>query len=192
MSSGGIIALARHMAVTFDDLGIAYVLGGSVASTMLGEPRSTVDVDIALSLPDDASDALLERLAVDFYVPMSVARAAIAAKDSFNVLATDTGLKVDLFVLGDEPLDRLQIERRVRVVNDAFPDGIWVTSPEDQVLRKLWWYRLGGEVSDRQWRDVVGLLATQERLDIDVIRVTAQELALDDLLDEAVAQARPK
>ena len=99
--------------------------------------------------------------------------------------------KVDLFVLGDGVLDRRQLEGRVRVVvTDDPPRELWIGSAEDQVLRKLSWYRSGGEVSDRQWRDVVGILAVQgSRLDAEQLRAVAEVLGLSDLLERALAEA---
>ncbi|HEY5172402.1 MAG TPA: hypothetical protein VIK54_11820 [Acidimicrobiia bacterium] len=84
-----------------DALGIAYALGGSMASSLVGEPRSTVDVDIAIKLENEAGAALLERATAEFYVPIDAARAAIDAHSSFNLVDTAYGLKVDLFVLGE-------------------------------------------------------------------------------------------
>lgn len=67
-------------------------------------------------------------------------------------------MKVDLFVLGEGLLDRMQITRRMNVALPGLAHRIWITSPEDQVLRKLDWYRRTGHESERQWRDVVGEL----------------------------------
>ena len=99
---------------------------------------------------------------------------------------TSQPLKVDVFVLGGGLLDRRQIDRRVRVAVPGSTDGIWVTSPEDQVLRKLDWYRKGGEVSDRQWRDVLGILSTVGHgFDREDLTETATHVGLADLLDAA-------
>jgi hypothetical protein len=93
------------------------------------------------------------------------------------------GLKVDLFVLGEGLLDRMQIERRTTVTIPGVSHAIWVTSPEDQVLRKLASYRISGHESDRQWHDVVGILRIHgELIDVDYWRETARELDLMALL----------
>ena len=184
--------LVRQVADLLDELAIPYALGGSMASSLFGEPRSTVDVDIAIKLADGFEQALLDRVTPAFYVPTDAAQAAIVSKSSFNLVDTAHGLKVDLFVLGDGVLDRMQIERRVNIAVPHAPNGIWVTAPEDQVLRKLDWYRKADGVSDRQWRDVVGILRVNlTSLDQDYLRHTATAVDLSDLLTAALADAAP-
>jgi hypothetical protein len=161
-----------------------------MASSLIGEPRSTVDVDIAIKLEDQDGAALLERVNAEFYVPLESARAAILACSSFNLIDTIHGLKVDLFVLGEGFLDRMQIERRTMIKIPGIADAIWVTAPEDQVLRKLDSYRISGCESDRQWRDVVGILRIHgDFLDRDYLRDAARKLDLEALLDQATNAA---
>jgi len=186
----GPLALVLRMAEVLDELGLRYALGGSMASSLLGEPRSTVDVDLAVQLDPASGEALLDRVDDAFYVPLDAARTAIRRQSSFNLVDTANALKVDIFVLGDGLLDRMQIERRVLVDVPGAPSGIWVTSPEDQVLRKLDWYRQGERVSDRQWRDVVGILRVHRgSLDDAHLAATAVALDLADDLEEARRQA---
>ena len=187
----GPLELVGQVAEMLDELGIAYALGGSLASSLVGEPRSTVDVDIAIKLEHQAA-ALLERATAEFYVPIEAARAAIDAQSSFNLVDTAHGLKVDLFVLGDGLLDRMQIERRMKVTIPGLVDRIWVTSPEDQVLRKLDRYRSTGNESARQWRDVVGILRIHgEAMNRVYLDETARALNLAALLEEATRAATP-
>jgi hypothetical protein len=182
----GPLDLVSQVATILDGLGIRYALGGSMASSLVGEPRSTVDVDIAIKLEHEAGAALLDRVSAEFYVPIDSARVAIEAHSSFNLIDTAHGLKVDLFVLGDGLLDRMQIERRMNITIPGFADGLWVTSPEDQVLRKLDWYRSSGHESERQWRDVVGILRVHgDAMDTSYLDETARELDLRSLLDDA-------
>jgi hypothetical protein len=186
----GPLDLLAQVAAIFDGLGISYALGGSMASSLVGEPRSTVDVDIAIKLEREAGVALLDRVSAEFYVPVDSARVAIGAHSSFDLIDTAHGLKVDLFVLGDGLLDRMQIERRIKITIPCIADGLWVTSPEDQVLRKLDWYRSSGHESQRQWRDVVGILRVHgDALDVGYLDGTAQELGLRTLLDDARSAA---
>jgi hypothetical protein len=187
----GPIDLLIELAALLERLGIPYVLGGSLASSLLGEPRTTVDIDLAVQLRAAAVDALVRELGRSCYVDEQAALDAVRRNASFNAVHLESVQKVDFFVLGDTLLDRRQIERRRRIVVSEDPRWeLWVTSAEDQVLRKLDWYRAGDGVSDRQWRDVVGILAVQaDRLDWADLRTTAAELQLGDLLTRAIREA---
>ena len=187
--SKGPLELVRQVGAMLEELGIEWVLGGSLASSLYGEPRSTVDVDVAVVIQPDGIDRLIDRAKRDFFVAEASARDAAVNHSAFNMLDTEHGLKVDIFVLGDRILDRQQLARRVRTAI-APDETAWVTAPEDQVLRKLDWYRIGGGSSERQWRDVLGLLLVQgAALDLAYLEETAREVGLDDLLAEALAQA---
>lgn len=179
--------LAADVARRLDRLGIPYVIGGSLAAALVGEPRSTADVDIAVELPTAMVEPLVDAVSADFYVPTRAVAAAVAAKSSFNLIDRRSALKVDVFVLGDDLLDRRQLERRraVQLPVDP-PQEVWVTSSEDVILRKLRWYEDGGRVSDRQWRDILGVLRTQAgRLDEAYLDTTANAAGLTDLLERA-------
>lgn len=191
----GPIALALRVAALLDGLGIPYVLGGSVASSLVGEPRATMDVDLAVQLGTAQAEELVSVLGAEaeWYVSRDAVLDAVRRRSSTNLIHLDTMQKVDLFVLGGGLLDRRQLARRRRVVVDARRgDELWVGSAEDQILRKLWWYRLGGERSDRQWRDVVAMLTVQAgRLDDADLTSAAVEVALADLLERARRDADP-
>jgi hypothetical protein len=120
--------------------GVRYLVGGSMASSFSGQPRSTVD----------------------------------------------------LFIAGGTPPDAEQMERRQRIQVSADPERhLYFYTPEDILLQKLRWYRLGQEVSDRQWRDVLGILLVQgKRLDEDYLRRGADVLGVAALLERAL-QAVP-
>jgi len=175
------------VAAMFDELAIDYVLGGSLAGSFFGEPRATADVDVAIRVDTEATDRFLARAESEFYVPNEAARVAIQTHDSFNLIDTTIPFKVDIFVLGDALLDRRQMERRVLIAVPGARTGLYVTSPEDQVLRKLDWYRVGGGVSDQQWRDIAGILRVSTgNLDLEYLESTAAELGLTELLNKAL------
>jgi hypothetical protein len=187
----GPLELTLRVVRMLDELGIAYVLGGSLASSLVGEPRATADIDLAIRIDLDQVSALVRALSGEFYISEEAVKDAVRRGTSFNAVHLESVTKVDLFVLGDDVLDRRQLERRVRVlVTEDPPQQLWIGSAEDQILRKLAWYRAGGQVSDRQWRDVIGILAVQSgRLDLEELRTAAEELGLSDLVERAIAEA---
>lgn len=190
MTVAGPIATAILVIEKLETINVPSVLGGSLASSVVGEPRTTVDVDIAIDAGAERFEAFAAEFEQDFYVPVEAARDSFDRNDSFNILHLSSGFKVDLFVLGDGILDRLQIGRRVRL--DLGPDtgSLWVTSSPDVVLRKLSWYEAGNRTSDRQWRDVLGVLTAQsDHLDLVDLLETARSVGLEDLATAAITEA---
>jgi hypothetical protein len=181
--------VALRVIEAFGALGVEYHLGGSYASSIHGVPRQTQDVDLVAKLAPDQIGPLIAALGSDFYADAESARRAVAHRSSFNVLHLASGVKVDVFCLGNSPFDRSEFERAEPVQLFGEPVRIRVKTAEDIVLRKLQWYRLGGEISDRQWSDVVGCLETRPR-DLDYLRRWAGELGLSDLLERALVAAK--
>ncbi len=156
----------------------------------MGEPRSTLDIDIAVRVDAAQVEALIATADPEFYIPAAAARRAVEVSDSLNLIHNEAAYKVDLFVLGDSILDRRQIQRRLRVAVPTDPPAeLWITAPEDQVLRKLEWYRAAGRTSDRQWRDVLGILRLCPELDLVDLEEAAAALGLSDLLHRALADS---
>lgn len=189
MNEDGIRTLMRVTAI-LDALQLAYAVGGSVASSIFGEPRGTNDTDILLDLGEDLRRPLEAALAEDFFVFPSQIATAIARRGSFNIVDKVTCEKVDLFVAGPAILDREQLTRAQRRSLVKGGPLVSVTSPEMIILRKLDWYRRGGSVSSRQWRDVLGVLKVQGgRLQRTSMVELAHDAGLSGLLDEALEQA---
>jgi len=170
-----------------DGLGIPYVIGGSFASSAYGEARSTRDADLVVELGLDQVEALASRLESDFYISRDAMREAIRDRRSFNAIHLESMFKVDFFVLGQSAFDREEFRRRVSRPVEELGGQTWlIKTPEDTVLRKLEWYRSGGEVSDQQWRDVLGVLAVwRGRLDEVYLDRWAAALRVSDLLERA-------
>ena len=186
------LQVALSVASALDQCGLRYVVGGSLASSVSGEPRSTLDVDLVVAIGAADVEPLLAALGDDFHADAEAVRRAVRRRSSVNVFHRATSTKVDLFVLGGSPLDEQALNRRVRLQVATDPDRfLYVYTPEDILLQKLRWYRLGGEVSDRQWRDVLGIVAVQGRaLDDSYLRGGADLLAVTDLVDRALQEAR--
>jgi len=184
------IEIALHVAMVLEELDIRYLIGGSLASSISGEPRSTLDVDLVVDLSDDKVVAVVAALGEDFYSDTEGIRRAVREKSSANLIHLTTSIKVDLFVMGGSPVDEEQMARRQRLKVATNPDRyLYVYTPEDILLQKLRWYRMGNEVSDRQWRDVLGIVVVQaEALDLVYLRRAARVLEVFDLLERALRQ----
>ena len=185
------ISLALDIAVIFNDLNIPYLVGGSVASSLMGEPRATEDVDIVADLTVDKLILLLQALQPRFYVSEDAVRDAIRFKRSFNLIDNDSLGKVDIFVLKDNPFPQIEFQRRRSQVVRQNPDQMLVLpTPEDIILQKLVWYRMTKNESQRQWRDVLGVMKLQgDRLDFEYLQKWAEELNLSDLLETASTES---
>jgi hypothetical protein len=180
------IDVALLVTVALDRLGVLHTVGGSIASSISGEPRSTIDIDIVAALEARHVEPLVEALAPLFYIDADALSRAAAERRSVNLFPHATRVKVDLFVAGGTPLDALQLSRRREVDLDG--RRIFVHPPEDILLQKLRWFRAGGETSDRQWRDARGIVRVQgARLDRAYLEAQAEILQVSDLLERALA-----
>jgi hypothetical protein len=183
-----IIDIALMVTRALDACGVAYSIGGSLASSFSGEPRFTQDVDILVDLTAPQVDPLLARLGPAFYADADAVRRAVAQRSSVNLIHMATSIKVDLFVAGASPLDAYQLRRRQNRLISTDPEAFaHFHSHEDILLQKLRWYRSGGEVSDRQWRDVQAIVLKQgARLDVTYLRDVGTQAGILDLLDRAL------
>ncbi|MEA5485809.1 MULTISPECIES: hypothetical protein [Pseudanabaena] len=185
------ISLALDVAAIFNGLDIPYLVGGSVASTLMGEPRATEDVDIVADLTIEKLIPLLQSLQPRFYVSEDAVRDAIRFKRSFNLIDNDSLGKIDIFVLKDNPFPQIEFQRRRSQLVRQNPDQMLVLpTPEDIILQKLVGYRMTKNESQRQWRDVLGVLKIQgDRLDFGYLQKWAEELSLSDLLETACTES---
>ena len=173
-SPGGLL---RTIAGKLEAAGIPFMVVGSFASTVHGEPRTTMDVDIVI---DPTAATLAQLLASldpeEFYVDADTARDALRRRSMFNVIEMATAWKVDLMIRKDRPFSVEELSRRVtsRVIDVAVPTA----TAEDTIIAKLEW--ASASSSERQLLDVAGILRVQAgSVDMEYIErwVAALELA---------------
>ena len=177
----------------FERLGVPYLIGGSLASTLYGMVRTTQDSDIIAEMQMEHIQPFVSALEADFYIDQEMIAESIQRNSSFNIIHRDTMFKVDVFIPRPCPFLKSQLARARRQV---FTLGKEVSakfaSPEDTILSKLEWYRTGGEASDRQWRDILGVLKTKAGdIDLEYLHHWARELKVGDLLERALTLAAP-
>ncbi len=177
----------RPLIQAFDALGIAYQIGGSLASSAWGLPRATQDADVVADLRAEHVAPLVARLQDEYYIDDQMIRDAIRHHSSFNVLHQPTLFKVDVFIRKPTAFENGTFQRARRgELAESEPEQAWMTSPEDIILHKLVWYQMGNRVSERQWLDVLGVLKVQgTALDTAYLRDWAAQLGVADLLAQA-------
>lgn len=192
MTAPDLVAALLPVIEALDSLGVRYYVGGSVASSIHGVPRASIDADLIAELGAEHVAPLAARLSALYYLDEGRMRDAVARRLSFNVIHLATMFKIDVFVSKGRPFD-LEASGRARLeALGESPDApkAMVGSPEDTLLAKLEWYRRGGESSERQWSDILGLLRVRTgRLDLAYLAEWARALGVADLLERASRQA---
>ncbi|NMO19414.1 hypothetical protein HPC49_22450 [Pyxidicoccus fallax] len=190
MNEPAVLLVALQCAEAFEQAQVGYFLGGSLASSLQGEPRATNDIDFVVDLKPAQVEPLAQALGSDFEVDVESLRESAARRSSWNIFHQPTVTKVDLFMLRSGAFDHSEFSRRRRVVLTSAGRGLYIKSPEDSVLRKLLWFREGGEVSTTQWRDVVQILRLAAgTLDEGYLREWASRLGTQALLERAMRDA---
>jgi hypothetical protein len=191
LSPPDILAATTPVVEALEAAGAPYRIGGSVASSVHGIARATLDVALVTELGPDQVDAFMRGLGDGYYVDRDMILDAMRRRSCFNVIHLETMIKVDVFVVKDDPFHR---ESFRRAVLDTLEDvegarTFHISTPEDIILHKLVWFRMGDGVSERQWRDAVGVIKVQgDALDLGYLRLWAPDLHVADLLDRALSE----
>ncbi|HTU48538.1 MAG TPA: hypothetical protein VMF91_25980 [Bryobacteraceae bacterium] len=171
--------------------GIRFAIGGSWASTAFGEPRFTNDVDLVAEFTQETLEVFIANLPDSFYLDAEDALIAVRLGRPFNVIHMPTAFKFDFFPAAGFTLGMQELDRAVYLNASALSaaPAPFVT-PEDILLAKLYWFRLGGEVSEVQWRDIEGIVrACGATLDRKYLQQSAAKAGVGDLLEKALKQA---
>ncbi len=185
------LEITAEVIKALESVKVPYFIGGSLASMVHGVVRNTLDADIVAQLHVEQLSPFVAALQDEFYLDHKMILDAIIERRSFNLIHLDTSFKVDVFIPKDEAFFNKQIERReLRSLSSDPERSAYFASAEDTILAKLEWYKLGNEVSERQWSDVLGVIKVQDDgLDKEYLQEWAQKLGLDVLLKKAFTQA---
>ncbi len=185
------IAVTVKVTEVLEKLGISYLVGDSLVSTLYGMVRTTQDSDIVADMRIEHIQPFVTALQNEFFIDEEMIAESIRRNSSFNIIHRETMFKVDVFIPRPHPFHQSQLARAQRQTFSTNPVvSARFSSAEDTILSKLEWYRLGGEVSERQWRDVLGVLKTRAgALDIDYLRMWAKELKVSDLLKQVLEES---
>ncbi len=175
----------------FEKLDVRYLIGGSLASALYGMVRTTQDSDIVAEMRSEHLQPFVSALQDEFHLDEDMIADAIQRNASFNIIHRESLFKVDIFIPRPRPFLQSQLDRAQRQVFTFETEvSAKFASPEDTILSKLEWYRMGGEVSERQWRDILGVLKTRVgELDMEYLRKWAEDLKVQDLFELAIREA---
>jgi hypothetical protein len=187
MKTPNIAAALKPVVKAFEQLSIPYYIGGSVASSIYGMARATMDIDIIADIKEHHVPKLMAILGEKYYVDEDMIRNAIQTSSSCNLIHYDTAFKIDIFIFKDDPYQHNAIERKTKDKLDEKPDSeYYISAPEDVIIAKLQWNERGNRVSERQWLDILGVVKVQaENLDIRYLKSWSQKLGLSNLLEKA-------
>ena len=172
-----------------ESLNIEYHIGGSVASGIWGEMRYTQDIDLVADIKESQIDLLSNAFSPRFYISKVAVKDAIAFGNSFNIIDNQTGWKVDIFVLPNDLFQQSRFDRKQRISINELGQTLNFSSPEDTILQKLLWYRMTEQGSEKQWRDILGILKLQQSvLDFIYIQEWADTLKLSVDLERALSE----
>ncbi len=189
----GISEAVKLFIRTLEQLNVPYYIGGSIASSVYGFARATMDIDLVSELKQEHVKSLAESLKKEYFIDEEMIYDAIKNKTSFNLIHLSTMMKIDVFIPAGRKFDRISFERRKKDKISDEPDSIqvFICSAEDTILSKLEWYKSGGNVSERQWKDLIGVIKIQgELLDKNYLRQWAEELGFADLLEKALMEGK--
>lgn len=192
MKEPEIIETIAPVVKAFEELGIRYYITGSVASSIYGRPRSTVDIDMVADIIFIKVHPLVAILCASFYIDEKMILEAIQRHSSFNLIHLETMLKIDIFVAENSSFEQGTFERRKHdfLELNKTSHRFYIASAEDVILNKLRWFKSGGGVARQQWNDVLSILRVQKNsVDLEYLQRWAKNLKIYNLLEKAIQEA---
>jgi hypothetical protein len=195
MKSPDLLDAIKPFINTLNSLNIPHYISGSIASSLYGIARATMDIDLVADIKQNQVPKLVSLLSDLYYVDEDTVNDAISQKSSFNLIHLSTMIKIDVFIHKSDPYNSSALDRKLvdRLIEEDENSDYYFASPEDIILNKLRWYDMGERVSERQWSDILGVIKVQaESLDIEYLEKWANYLGLSSLLKGAINEAEIK
>jgi hypothetical protein len=180
--------LLKRVIQVLEDNRIPYMVTGSVASSLQGEPRSTHDIDIVISLQKPFIKKLIEAFPPpDYYLDEMSILEAIKQQNVFNLINVKEGDKIDFWMLTDEAFDQSRFSRKI--TETVFGVELQVSAPEDTIIAKLRWAKLSGG-SEKQFVDALRIYEVQyKKLDLAYLDRWIKKLDLESLWKQLLDKA---
>jgi hypothetical protein len=185
------IAVIVLVTQVLEKLKIPYLISGSMASTVYGMVRTTQDVDIIAEMHLEHVQPFISTLQSEFYLDEEMIADSVQHNSSFNIIHRKTMFKVDVFIPRKTQFQKSELNRAQKQIINEIPEiSAYFASPEDIILAKLEWFRMSSEVSERQWRDVIGIMKVRAGyLDLEYLRKWASKLNVNELLEKALKES---
>ncbi len=174
-----------------ESLAVPYAIVGSMAGTIYGRIRTTMDVDLVVDLHSDQVEQFIQRLGELFYFDVQADNNAVLTRTNFNLIHLETMFKVDIFIPKTRAFDQQLLSRRLKSeISSSTGRRAYFVTAEDLILAKLDWHRLTGGASEHQWQDVLSIIQIQDRtLDQDYLHQWAKNLKILKLLEHVLLEA---
>lgn len=173
--------LLASIAKILNDLKIPYVVTGGMAVLIWGRPRFTADIDIAIELKIKDINLLkdaLSALGKSNYIDKDMMKDAISNRGEFNFIHGDSGIKVDFWVLQNDPFKISRMERKIE--KEIAGEKIYFISPEDLIISKLQWRKISP--SSRHMEDIESIMKISgDILDKNYLKFWIEKLDLERL-----------
>ncbi len=169
--------ILRIIVTRLSKANIPYMLTGSIATNFYATPRMTRDVDVIIELRETNIDCLHNLFEKDFYVDSDMILSAVKSNGMFNMIHYESVYKIDFIIRKDDKYRIEEFKRRKRMKLEDME--IYVVSPEDLILSKLYWARESS--SELQLGDVKNLLKSVEKLDEDYLKEWTRYLKIEEL-----------
>jgi hypothetical protein len=172
--------LLQKLVAVFEDLGIPYLVTGSVAAMAYGEPRFTNDIDIVAGMEKEHVQKLVAAFpAEEYYISLDMIFDALSHSSQFNIIHPSSGLKADIIIRKDTPFDKSRFSRARRIQPSESYEASFA-APEDVIIKKMEYYKEGG--SEKHLRDITGILKiSAENIDLPYISHWANQLELTEI-----------